>query len=43
MPPGSHVFLWIKFLLAICVEGNLETISAKLFAILSISFKKEDV
>ena len=28
--PGSHIYRWIKFVLAICVYGHLETIMAEI-------------
>ena len=43
MPPGGHGFWPIKFILAIFVEGHLVTNSAKLFSILTICCRKEDV
>ena len=36
-------FGWIKFLLAIFVEGNLITIFAIPFSIMTIGFRRKDV
>ena len=38
MPPGSHIFQHIKFILAIMVEGHPRTICTKLFSIKAQQF-----
>ena len=42
-PPVGHVFDGSNLILANCVDIHLETISAKLFIILTTCFRREDL